>query len=530
MKQNTRLFLSALLLTIGMTAAAQPKATYYSSADGKTKESLKIALGKIVKNHTKRSYDQLKTDYKKVYVVPGTTQQVWDIFSDEVYNYSQTSKWNREHVVANSWWGGTKNNAYSDLLSVIPSEVMANNHKSNFPPAELTGNVKYDHGHIRVGTPKSGLGGSYNNAFEPIDSLKGDFARIYFYVATCYDDIAWGSGNVKSEIKRETWPTLNPWLYKMLLRWHNLDPVSSMEIQINNDAEGIQGNRNPFIDYPVLADYIWNEEYFTTAFDLSSAVLYQHISGEIPPTPPTPPTPPDTIPTPPTPPTPPSPDSELVPGELYFADYFDSIEKGEDDNTGGSSNVWEGDDDFVNVVAAYQAGGAVRLGTGKKQGSLYSRQIDCGNSTNLYVELDIKGWSDADAKVAITIGDVTQNVTSTNRMSDGYEHISILFKDVTNPDVLEITTSSDSKRCFIDNVEVKAAVSALVLGDVDGNGEINVSDIALLASYILGNDPDGFVSAAADFNADGSIDVGDISSVAAYILANEAAEAFRRLW
>ena len=53
-----------------------------------------------------------------------------------------------------------------------------------------------------------------------------------------------------------------------------------MEKQINNAVEKIQGNRNPFIDYPVLADYIWNEDYFDSDFSLSSATLYTHIDGE----------------------------------------------------------------------------------------------------------------------------------------------------------------------------------------------------------------------------------------------------------
>lgn len=281
MNNNIRYISTALLLAISMCMFAQSVPTsYYSRIDGKQKESLKLELGKILKNHTKRSYDDLKTDYKKVYVVTGTKEQVYDLYSAEKYNYS-SGGWNREHTIANSWWGGTKNDAYSDLFSVIPSEINANSRKSNFPPAELTNNVKYDNGRIKVGSPKSGMGGGFGNCWEPYDEFKGDFARIIFYVVTCYDDIAWGQSSSSQCIKKETWPTLQPWLYQMLLRWHNADPVNDKEIEINEAVYQIQKNRNPFVDYPILADYIWGE-LTTSAFNLSDVEPHQHYNGNIP--------------------------------------------------------------------------------------------------------------------------------------------------------------------------------------------------------------------------------------------------------
>lgn len=274
-------FILGIMLATFVGAFAQSvPTTYYSSIDNKTKEGLKIALGKILKNHTKRTYDNLKTDYKSVYVVTGTKEQVYDLYSDRKYNYS-SGGWNREHTVANSWWGGTKNEAYSDLFSVIPSDIDANSRKSNYPPAELTNNVKYDSGRIKVGSPKSGMGGGFSNAWEPYDEFKGDFARILFYVATCYDDIAWGQSSSSGCIKKESWPTLQPWLYKMLLKWHNADPVCDKEIEINEAVYKIQKNRNPFVDYPILADYIWGD-LTTSTFDLDAAVPHQHYNGQTP--------------------------------------------------------------------------------------------------------------------------------------------------------------------------------------------------------------------------------------------------------
>lgn len=43
----------------------------------------------------------------------------------------------------------------------------------------------------------------------------------------------------------------------VLLRWNELDPVDDFEIQRNNRIYEFQGNRNPFIDYPLLANTLF---------------------------------------------------------------------------------------------------------------------------------------------------------------------------------------------------------------------------------------------------------------------------------
>lgn len=269
--------LASLMLVLSLAVYAQTiPSTYYSSIDGEKKENLKLELGKILANHTKRTYDQLKTDYKSVYVVSGTKEQVYDLYCDKVYDYSDGG-WNREHTVANSYWGGTKIEAYSDLFSVIPSETTSNSRKSNYPPSELS-SVKYDTGRIKIGKAVSGQGNGYAYSWEPYDEYKGDFARIIMYVATCYYNISWNS---QCPFTKEAWPTMDSWLYKLMLKWHNQDPVCEKEIEINEAVYGIQHNRNPFVDYPILADYIWGD-LTTVTFDLDKAVPHQHYNGETP--------------------------------------------------------------------------------------------------------------------------------------------------------------------------------------------------------------------------------------------------------
>jgi uncharacterized repeat protein (TIGR02543 family) len=289
MKKN---LVTLLLLALCLSAVAQPSATYYQTIDGLKKEILKDTLHAIInRGRTNVKYTKLNEKYPSIYYLYDDEKgkeaaRVYDLFSDEVFAFTSTSAWNKEHVIPKSWWGTKPENekvdAYNDIFSVIPSLSTANSAKSNYPPGivdKTNPNVYKDSGRMWTGPATNGTGGSYSKVWEPYDDYKGDFARIIMYVATCYADIAWGSNsNVESEFNKEVWPTMNEWLYKLMLKWHNDDPVSEKEKKINNDAFDIQKNRNPFIDYPALADYIWGD-YQTQAFDLSSAQLYTHIGN-----------------------------------------------------------------------------------------------------------------------------------------------------------------------------------------------------------------------------------------------------------
>lgn len=56
------------------------------------------------------------------------------------------------------------------------------------------------------------------------------------------------------------------------------------------------------------------------------------------------------------------------------------------------------------------------------------------------------------------------------------------------------------------------------MGDINGDGKVDVSDYIGVANHILGNTPEGFDAAAADVNNDGVVDVSDYIGVANIIL------------
>ena len=257
-----RILTQILLLLFVTTAIAQ--ANYYTSIDNtKGGATLKTALYNLIKNHKQISYGSGSSStwgafYTTDAVIENGQRRVLDMYSSEKRYFgskgSAVSGMNIEHSVAKSWWGGTKNNAYCDLHHLNPSDQNANSRKSNYPLGELT-SVSWDNGVTFVG--KANIDGSSQNAYEPCDEYKGDFARVFMYMFTCYQDLTWEYTWMNYE--KNTYPTLKPWAVKLLLKWHKQDPVSEKEVNRNNAVYAIQGNRNPYIDYPQLADYVWGD-------------------------------------------------------------------------------------------------------------------------------------------------------------------------------------------------------------------------------------------------------------------------------
>lgn len=258
-----------MMAACSLAAIAGYPEGYYNRMDGKSKEALKAAAKQCVVNHTRLNYYDLPNywQYSDVYpeLVDGM-RRWWEMYSDANYYIRpgqsgtqsfSANKMQREHAVPKSWW--KKNGdveytpAYSDMWNLYPSDGTANGAKLNYPFGE-TRTASFDNGVTKVGPPKSGYGGGSSMVFEPADEYKGDFARAIFYMATVYDDLTWVYNYM---FVNNSYPSLLPWTVNMLLEWSRNDPVSQKEIDRNNYVEQYQGNRNPFIDFPNLAEYIW---------------------------------------------------------------------------------------------------------------------------------------------------------------------------------------------------------------------------------------------------------------------------------
>ena len=262
-----RSFLAALCaLAATMTALAEAPEGYYNSLNGLKEGELKTAVYNRIHNfRTVSSYSNLPQYFRVTDVYPESNRW-WDMYANTPrYTYNDFKGLNREHSFPKSWW--KQNNdveyttAYVDLNHLYPADAAANQAKSNFPLGELDPSINptFDNGVSRVGYPAQGQGGGASKVFEPDDQYKGDFARTYFYMVTCYQDLKWNQSYMFM-LNQNLYPTLNAWSVRLLLKWHREDPVSQKELDRNEVVYSFQDNRNPFIDCPDLVEYIWGDK------------------------------------------------------------------------------------------------------------------------------------------------------------------------------------------------------------------------------------------------------------------------------
>jgi endonuclease I len=253
---------------------------YYDGIDGLTGETLKKALHDIVSGHTEYPYTSTKTD-------------VWDILRDadedpnnpdniiafytglsipkdcqdtvhppefcqmEAYGEMKTVEWNREHIWSKSrgdFSDPSDLGAHTDTHHLVAAERVMNSTKNNrffedCHDGDDENIVDRGYGNYTCNTWE----------FEPRDEVKGDVARMIFYMAVSYDDDILDLEVVNDpdqdkDLKLPVYGDIDD-----LLRWNKEDPVSEKEILRNQVIYTYQGNRNPFIDMPELIEKIWGE-------------------------------------------------------------------------------------------------------------------------------------------------------------------------------------------------------------------------------------------------------------------------------
>ena len=258
--RNTLILLFILLV---FRLNAQPPQGYYDAAQGLYLEQLRVALHNIITNgHSTLSYNDLisyytTTDSKqngKVWDmysdIPGGTAPYEFNFSDNCGSYgAEGDCYNREHSVPASWFNDNYP-MYADLFHVVPTDGYVNNRRSNYPFGDVGSASWTSQNGSKLGS--NNFPGYTGTVFEPVDSFKGDFARIYFYMATRYKDeiSGWSSEMFSGN-------NLTAYGKNLMYSWHLLDPVSAKEIARNNSVYAIQHNRNPYVDNPQWVTEIW---------------------------------------------------------------------------------------------------------------------------------------------------------------------------------------------------------------------------------------------------------------------------------
>ena len=294
----TSIFFFALSLFAKSVTPASSLPTYYKDINGKSGKSLFDAVHVVTKvGYSSLGYSGLWTAYRTTDV--RDNGKIWDMYSDcswtvgsdQCGGYSnECDCYNREHSIPKSWFGGSESGPGCDIFQVVPTDGYVNNRRSNYAFGEVS-SASYTYDGAKLGSAKSititggntiagNTGASVScsgTVFEPRDEYKGDFARGYFGTM-----IKWANGDYSafttgdgSKIFSSNYSTgafgLTKYGVALLMKWHRQDPVSQKEIDRNNGIQQTQGNRNPFIDYPYLAEYIWGEKAGQT-LDLSKLI------------------------------------------------------------------------------------------------------------------------------------------------------------------------------------------------------------------------------------------------------------------
>ncbi len=285
MKKLRTLAAIAALAGACATAQAQIPDGYYDSLKGKKGAALKTAVHDIIQKADVLNYGS------------GNGATWWGFWLTDrtddgrfIDRYSPESDWvqstsqgatgsgmNIEHSFPKSWWGGAKNQAYCDLYNLMPCESKTNSSKSNYPMGK-TSSTTFDNGATKIGTGDWGV-----KVWEPADEWKGDFARGYMYMATCYQTLSWTSAGVDI-LSNGDYPTLLSKASSLYIQWAKADKPSAVEITRNNAVSKIQGNRNPYVDFPNLMEYVWGDS-VDYAFDPATTVHAEAYSGGDTPTP-----------------------------------------------------------------------------------------------------------------------------------------------------------------------------------------------------------------------------------------------------
>ena len=289
MKKHILSFLALLCAAQMVFAAAVTTPanipSYYSAVDGKSGSELWSAVSSVTnKGYSSIGYNGLYNAYLKTDVYPsdsvGKAGKIWDMYGecgfssgDKCGSYSGVCDcYNREHSIPQSWWGGGTGGIGNDIFHVLPTDGKINGVRSNYEYGEVNGGTNWNGNKYGSAgswaTDKKTIATDANesvkgsgNVFEPKPQYKGDWARgiLGTIVKWQQSDLTTSNNFFSGTYTASGYYGLTKKAVVLLMKWHREDPVSQKEIDRNNGIQQTQGNRNPFIDYPYLAEYIWGE-------------------------------------------------------------------------------------------------------------------------------------------------------------------------------------------------------------------------------------------------------------------------------
>ncbi len=269
-------FGSPLNPTYGNVSSTAP-AGYYSSIEGLSGANLKQALQDIIANPAvvhAHNYGDIYDILKVADQNPANSNKVWLMYVEQPRSKidiqegnTNIGKWNREHIYAQSRGG------FADATSNIPDGIniwlptSANDILAGHADAH---HLRAEDGPENTSRSNRNYGIDYNGPAGSLGSWHGDVARSLFYMAVRYNGLSVINGNPADS------PTTTGSIGDLasLLIWNQADPRDDFEMNRNNYIYTWQVNRNPFIDYPNLANYIFGSNYGQPWFSTLSSSTF----------------------------------------------------------------------------------------------------------------------------------------------------------------------------------------------------------------------------------------------------------------
>ncbi|RZJ70705.1 endonuclease [Flavobacterium sp.] len=246
--------------TYGLVTPGIP-AGYYDSLEGKAGVELKQAIQAIIANPNvvrAQNYGDIQYMLQDADQNPLNSNQVWLMYVEQPrgkYKFqstaSNTGSWNREHIFPQSRGGfsdGTSSQAdgINVWLPTGPGDILAGHADGH--------HIRAEDGPENSSRNNRDYGSDYNGPAGNQGSWKGDVARALFYMAVRYNGLNLVVGNPDDTTGNQVMGDLIS-----LLAWNHSDPADDFEMHHNNVIYNWQLNRNPFVDYPDLADYVYGQ-------------------------------------------------------------------------------------------------------------------------------------------------------------------------------------------------------------------------------------------------------------------------------
>ena len=272
--------------TFGQVLSTAP-AGYYASLEGLSGAALKQALQDIIVNPSEvhlHSYADMWDIIRVADTNPLNSGEIWDMYLevpmskiDQQTGSSIVGKWNREHIFCQSRGGfEVAMGDYADGISIWNNTSAAStvdgvsdaHHIRAENGQENSSRNNKNYGIVNSSTVYAGPASTQG-------SWHGDVARASFYMAVRFNGLNVVNGDPSEYLPSTTTSSGNIGDLATLLSWNVSDPRDDYEMNRNNYVQTWQHNRNPFIDYPLLADYIFGSQYGQPWFSALASASFE---------------------------------------------------------------------------------------------------------------------------------------------------------------------------------------------------------------------------------------------------------------